>query len=81
MMVSRPDPWLIDSALIVRRDEARALWQLLQPGLAEWRARGSLAHVESVLLRLRALAESADQGSSGEPVGWTDDRCVGIVGS
>jgi len=74
-MSRRPDPWLLEGALIVRADEAHALWPLLQRGIGEWSRMGATRRLEAVgdlLVRWRALAEEHDAQLAGSVNGTGD---------
>ena len=81
-MGRRPDPWLLDGAIVLRADEAHALWPLIQRGIGEWTRMGAATRLEAVgdvLARWQALAELHDQqltGSAGGTVvsGDVNDR-------
>ena len=70
-MGRRPDPWLVEGAIVLRADEAHVLWPLIQRGIGEWSRMGATTRLEAVgdvLARWRHLAEQHDEwlrGSAG----------------
>jgi len=81
-MTRRPDPWLLDGAIVLRAAEAHVLWPLIERGIGEWSRMGAASRLEAVgdvLARWRVLAELHDQqltGSAGGTAvsGDADDR-------
>ena len=88
-MGRRPDPWLLDGALIVRAAEASLLLPVVEAGLREWQRMGAVSKLEAaadLLARWRHLADLHDEWLRGSAVGTAvsgdgaDRSGSGVVG-